>query len=48
MISSFTSRIYPMLTFNDFVILIPLLTACAFVTYTVGQIGDAIHSYIEE
>jgi hypothetical protein len=37
-----------LLGFNDYVILVGLLSACGFFSYLVKEIGDAIASYLHE
>ena len=37
-----------MLTILDYIELFGLLTACAFVTYTIHEVGLAIHSILED
>jgi hypothetical protein len=37
-----------LLTLNDWIVLAGLLSFCGFVSYTAHEIGNAIHSWLEE
>jgi hypothetical protein len=36
------------LTFNDWTVLVGLISVCAFITYMVHEVGNAIHSMLHE
>lgn len=36
------------LTINDYLLLAGLISFCAFITYTVHEVGHAIHSMIDD
>jgi 1,4-dihydroxy-2-naphthoate octaprenyltransferase len=36
------------LTLNDWLYLVGMLAVCAFITYTVHEVGNAIWSYLDE
>jgi hypothetical protein len=37
-----------LLTFNDWIVLFALLSVCAFITYTVNEVGNAIYDWLND